>query len=765
MKFGVQANSGDVVVGMQDVGKRVIVGKMRTGVLKYVGRVGGKEGIFCGVELDIAAGLHNGTYQGVKYFECIDKHGIFAPIYRVELYPQTTSMPGREEVSLKEVGVQNLFHRSSYFESAAKSLLIYAIQQGFILHLRSSMWLSATIFDCCKITLGTVANSIGIINRAIMENGVNDRVPKLVRSAMPSIGTTPSYPSTIPSMDVSMASVSSMGTSSFLFDNSMVMNGSWNSDQMFSSNATYTITPATTNTRYEFLEDIECPSTLIDVSDDSFPTELPTNSTSQILDESKIGVDHLPVINDEASTPLVEYRTFTDDTKQQEISTSSFSPHSSNNNNPFLSDLFASDDLSQYNYDDIASDYLINEDNTDVTYIIRTSPLQKSSSQMSMDSVTSDDHQIEPMQEGVIEPTPTMVEKQGNNNNFVPSKSGSKKSPTKKSANATNITSAKKRMTLDLAKRNATPDQINEHKEERPRKPKPPSIRELQNAPTPKPKPKPPSKSQLLMEQIKASIAADKRKPKKEIKSKLSEILAVHFTPTATPTNENQGEFLKCVKALKILGYFSGSGEQPFVLRSGVSSFSSVYLFTLLIAAGRSAIITTGKLQIGINLGMAPGEDSKKPTVSPNAKRRRNEPLKSLNAKPSASTSNSNATPRAPIKPRQSLLPPKIIHNKATKGNEPLKKTSPLSRTGSSSTVCSARIASTTNASTPKSKEEDDAWKLKRLNRAILAFDALSIVLDQTLQKGESEIAALSDEKHDLGMLIIFYIEIINSVL
>lgn len=55
-----------------------------------------------------------------------------------------------------------------------------------------------------------------------------------------------------------------------------------------------------------------------------------------------------------------------------------------------------------------------------------------------------------------------------------------------------------------------------------------PSVREYQNSPVQQrpPKKTQPTRTQLLMEQIKASIAAEKNKPKKEIKSRLGPLLA-----------------------------------------------------------------------------------------------------------------------------------------------------------------------------------------------------------------------------------------------
>ncbi|VDL75588.1 unnamed protein product [Nippostrongylus brasiliensis] len=73
------------VVTSQDVGSFVSVSGVGKGVLHYVGEVHGKEGLYCGIELETPTGKHDGTYQGIVYFVCPPRHGIFAPLYRVEL--------------------------------------------------------------------------------------------------------------------------------------------------------------------------------------------------------------------------------------------------------------------------------------------------------------------------------------------------------------------------------------------------------------------------------------------------------------------------------------------------------------------------------------------------------------------------------------------------------------------------------------------------------------------------------------------------------
>ncbi|KAL3116124.1 hypothetical protein niasHT_007424 [Heterodera trifolii] len=83
------------IVSRTTVGKRVLVNGHFGGVLRYLGTVAGKEGLYCGVELDQRVGKNDGTYGGVVYFECPPGHGIFAPSHKVqpELCVESSSRP------------------------------------------------------------------------------------------------------------------------------------------------------------------------------------------------------------------------------------------------------------------------------------------------------------------------------------------------------------------------------------------------------------------------------------------------------------------------------------------------------------------------------------------------------------------------------------------------------------------------------------------------------------------------------------------------
>merc|ERR1712071_724129 len=60
------------------VGESVLIRPYNwSGVISFVGATQFASGTWIGVSLDASTGKHDGTVQGVKYFACKPKHGIF----------------------------------------------------------------------------------------------------------------------------------------------------------------------------------------------------------------------------------------------------------------------------------------------------------------------------------------------------------------------------------------------------------------------------------------------------------------------------------------------------------------------------------------------------------------------------------------------------------------------------------------------------------------------------------------------------------------
>ncbi|NXO67458.1 CE350 protein, partial [Phainopepla nitens] len=66
-----------------NIGDRVLVSKVQPGTLRFKGLTKFAKGFWAGVELDKPEGNNNGTYNDIKYFECREKHGIFAPPQKI----------------------------------------------------------------------------------------------------------------------------------------------------------------------------------------------------------------------------------------------------------------------------------------------------------------------------------------------------------------------------------------------------------------------------------------------------------------------------------------------------------------------------------------------------------------------------------------------------------------------------------------------------------------------------------------------------------
>ncbi|XP_029355445.1 centrosome-associated protein 350 isoform X2 [Echeneis naucrates] len=70
-----------------NIGDRVLVGSVQPGTLRFKGPTSFANGFWAGVELDKSEGSNNGTYDGVVYFECDERHGIFAPPDKITHLP------------------------------------------------------------------------------------------------------------------------------------------------------------------------------------------------------------------------------------------------------------------------------------------------------------------------------------------------------------------------------------------------------------------------------------------------------------------------------------------------------------------------------------------------------------------------------------------------------------------------------------------------------------------------------------------------------
>ncbi|XP_068272878.1 centrosome-associated protein 350 isoform X3 [Nyctibius grandis] len=66
-----------------NIGDRVLVSQVQPGTLRFKGLTKFAKGFWAGVELDRPEGNNNGTYDGIKYFDCKEKHGIFAPPQKI----------------------------------------------------------------------------------------------------------------------------------------------------------------------------------------------------------------------------------------------------------------------------------------------------------------------------------------------------------------------------------------------------------------------------------------------------------------------------------------------------------------------------------------------------------------------------------------------------------------------------------------------------------------------------------------------------------
>ncbi|XP_028274157.1 CAP-Gly domain-containing linker protein 1 isoform X2 [Parambassis ranga] len=88
------------------LGDRVLVGGTKAGVVRFLGETDFAKGEWCGVELDEPLGKNDGAVAGTRYFQCMPRYGLFAPVHKVTRigFPCTTptkSKTSRRRSTLK----------------------------------------------------------------------------------------------------------------------------------------------------------------------------------------------------------------------------------------------------------------------------------------------------------------------------------------------------------------------------------------------------------------------------------------------------------------------------------------------------------------------------------------------------------------------------------------------------------------------------------------------------------------------------------------
>ena len=97
-----QINDPSPMTGLQEgvkegmclqLGDIVLISGQECGTIKFLGKTHFKPGIWAGIDLFTPVGLHNGTVDGVQYFSCQPKHGVFAPLWKLECIQSEDSEP------------------------------------------------------------------------------------------------------------------------------------------------------------------------------------------------------------------------------------------------------------------------------------------------------------------------------------------------------------------------------------------------------------------------------------------------------------------------------------------------------------------------------------------------------------------------------------------------------------------------------------------------------------------------------------------------
>ncbi|XP_043952615.1 CAP-Gly domain-containing linker protein 1 isoform X3 [Gambusia affinis] len=83
------------------LGDRVLVGGTKAGVVRFLGETDFAKGEWCGVELDEPLGKNDGAVAGTRYFQCLPRYGLFAPVHKVTRIGFPCTTPTKVKNSLR----------------------------------------------------------------------------------------------------------------------------------------------------------------------------------------------------------------------------------------------------------------------------------------------------------------------------------------------------------------------------------------------------------------------------------------------------------------------------------------------------------------------------------------------------------------------------------------------------------------------------------------------------------------------------------------
>jgi len=116
---------------LRSLGCRVRTKAGDVGTTRYVGPIDGREGIWIGIELDQPNGINDGSANGIRYFSCPERHGLFTREANLTLCENETSVHAVAAPSHR-ASIQ-LDHRSEVEDASMRVRLFVSSLGGSLL--------------------------------------------------------------------------------------------------------------------------------------------------------------------------------------------------------------------------------------------------------------------------------------------------------------------------------------------------------------------------------------------------------------------------------------------------------------------------------------------------------------------------------------------------------------------------------------------------------------------------------------------------------